>query len=127
MKKLLLIVLFFVVGCSNKLECTYENKSTKYVEKQSVIIKFNENSPKSMETTLAFISDDEEMFSMLKSNIESVKNNLDSDISGKVEEKDNSISLIISKKIDKDEKVVDGTNDYEGIKSYFIDKGYTCK
>ena len=37
------------------------------------------------------------------------------------------ISLIISKKIDKDEKVVDGTNDYEGIKSYFIDKGYTCK
>ena len=80
-----------------------------------------------METTLAFISDDEEMFSMLKSNIESVKNNLDSDISGKVEEKDNSISLIISKKIDKDEKVVDGTNDYEGIKSYFIDKGYTCK
>lgn len=127
MKKLLLVMLVFVVGCNKKLECTYENESTKYVEKQSVIIKFSEDVPKSMETTLTFVSDDEEVFSMLKSNIESVKSNLDSNINGKIEEKDNSISLIISKDIDKDEKVVDGDNDYEGIKSYFTDKGYTCK
>ena len=120
-------MLILTVGCSKKLVCTYENNASSYTEKQEIILDFDEDIPTNMKTTLTFSSDDEDTFNTLKENINDVKSNLDSSMNGTVKENDGSISLIITKKIGKDEKVIEGTNDYDNIKKHFIDNGYTCK
>lgn len=127
MKKVLLLTMLLVCGCGKKLECTYENKTSNSVEKHNIVITFDEDIPTKMSTILTFESDDEEILKSFKENIKTAKENLDEGMTSKITNKDNSVSLTFSKELEKDEKVINGINDYENIKSYFEENGYSCK
>lgn len=127
MKKMMLLMLVLTVGCSKKLVCTYDNSTSKYSENQSITITFEEDKPTKMSTTLTFKSDDKNTFNTLKENVLKAKENLPDIMDSTIKENEDSISLTFSSELVENDKVISGTNDYENIKKYFQENGYTCK
>lgn len=127
MKKMMLLMLVLTVGCSKKLVCTYDKSTSKYSENQSITITFEEDKPTKMSTTLTFKSDDKNTFNTLKENVLKAKENLTDTMDSTIKENEDSISLTFSSELVEKDKVISGTNDYENIKKYFQENGYTCK
>lgn len=138
MKKVLVLGLactLFLTGCGGKkLECSMEDKESGMTTKSEVSAKFKGDKVKNAKISYSIeLTDDmKEYLDTFKSQIEKEYEEYNSDgIKANVSVDGNKITAVVKMNADKmteeelDEQGVEG--DYETIKTYFEELGFTCK